>query len=190
MVNFKIGDHELLFVNKYSSPSVIINFYKKCKEGTIEVVSKFGTNGPIPINISEKEICYLSNCLDDFIYEHVYKRKLTLTVDFTTFTYLVKIEIRTQYSKPYEETFSGTLSEFVKTIDYVNLYKKYSYADDMFVEAKYDKAIDKAIESIPNVMDKDIKEAFPLLMPAIMKLLRGTANPAVVKDLLTNRFIK
>lgn len=190
MVNFKIGDYELLIVNKYSSSTVAINFYKKCKEGIIIIKDSGNFAGPIPINMTEKEMCYLVNCLDDYIYEKAYRYRLILTVNFSTFTYFVKIEIKSEYAEDYKETFSGTLSEFVKTIDYINLYKKYSIDDELYNKARIDKAIDKAIESIPNVLDNDIKIAFPLLIPIIMKTLRGKANPAVVQELIKNRFLQ
>jgi hypothetical protein len=189
MVNFKIGNTELLIVNKYSSPIVAVNFYKKCKEGIIIVKDNGNCTGPIPINITEKEMCYLVNCLDDYIYEKAYRYRLILTVNFSTFTYHVKIEIKNEYAGDYIETFSGALSEFIKTIDYINLHKKHCMDDELSIRSRIDKAIDKAIESIPNVLANDFKIAFPLLMPVIMKILRGNANPAVVQELLTNRFL-
>ena len=188
MVSFKLKNgYEILFVQKYSKAQLVLDFYKRCKDGLIELIPLGNSNAIIPINLSEKEICYILSGADDYIFSQVYKWKMELTIDYTMFQYSISIKFRDTYAEDFREVFGGTLSEYLKTIDFINLYKQYNMDTDQYGKAKIDKAIDVVFAGFPDILSKDFNEIMKITIPGLMKELRGTANPALVTELIKNR---
>lgn len=188
MVSFKLKNgYEILFVQKYSKAQLVLDFYKRCKEGLIELIPLGNSNAVIPINLTEKEICYILSGADDYIFSQVYKWEMELTIDYMMFQYAISIKFRDTYADDFHEVFGGTLAEYVKTIDFINLYKQYNMNNGQYDKARIDKAIDVIITEFPDILSKDFNEIMKIAMPGIMKELKGSANPAIVQDLIKQR---